>query len=185
MNMNKEERFKQIISNHEALIHGICRHYNSNEEDRKDMYQEILVNIWKSIDNFRGDSKLSTWIYRVAVNTSLSFNNKSFRNARLMVYEDDRHLNKLFDENELKEKQKLETDLEQLEIQINLLSVIDKALISLLLEGLSTREIAEIIGLTEPNVRVKIHRIKDQLKNSFKKKEKQEQNEIFNSSQRK
>ena len=167
MKLDKEKQFKQIITENEERIMRICRYYNPNPEDRKDMYQEILVNIWKSLDRFRGDSKLSTWVYRIAVNTSLSFTGKTFRNMKLMVYSDCMYLNALFDDDELLLKQKQEADLEQLEVQLNLLSVIDKALISLLLEGLSMREIADIIGLTETNVRVKIHRIKEQLKEQF------------------
>lgn len=168
MTIKKEERFKQIIEEYERLIQSICGHYTQNSEDRKDMYQEILVNIWKSLDSFRGDSKISTWIYRVAVNTALNSSGKSYRYMKLHINSDDRHLNMLMDnDDELIQKKKEEANLEQLQIQINLLSVIDKAMISLMLEGLSTREIADVIGLTETNVRVKIHRIKEQLKSYF------------------
>ncbi|MFA9389030.1 MAG: RNA polymerase sigma factor [Prolixibacteraceae bacterium] len=166
--MKKEERFKQIIEEYERLLQSICSHYANNHEDRKDLFQEVLINVWKSLDSFRGDSKISTWLYRVAVNTALSSAGKTFRYMKIMVHAEDRHLNVLFeDEKELEAKRKLETNLEELQVQINLLSVIDKAMITLMLEGLSTREIADIIGLTETNVRVKIHRIKEQLKNQF------------------
>lgn len=171
MTLKKEEKFRQIIEEYERLILSICSHYTHNAEDIKDMHQEILVNIWKSLDSFRGDSKMSTWIYRVAVNTALSSSGKSFKHMKLIVHADDRYLNLLMDdEEELKQKKKSEANFEQLQIQINLLSVIDKAMISLMLEGLSTREIADIIGLTETNVRVKIHRIKEQLKSYFEQK---------------
>jgi RNA polymerase sigma-70 factor (ECF subfamily) len=128
------------------------------------MYQEVLVNVWKSLDRFRGDSKESTWVYRIAVNTSLSFTGKVYRNMKLIVDKDVQNLNVLFDDEEPQQKEKQEADLDALQSQLNLLSVIDKALISLMLEGLSTREIADVIGLTEPNVRVKIHRVKEQLR---------------------
>ena len=168
MKLKKEEKFKQIIKEYEPLIQSICSHYTQNSEDRKDLYQEVLMNIWKSLDSFRGDAKISTWLYRVAVNTALSSAGKSFRYMKIMVKAEDRYLNAFFeDENELEGKKKLEANLEELSVQINLLSVIDKAMITLMLEGLSTREIADIIGLTETNVRVKIHRIKEQLKNQF------------------
>jgi RNA polymerase sigma-70 factor (ECF subfamily) len=171
MKENKEEQFKRIIDENRDRILRICRYYNSNSEDQKDMYQEILVNIWKSLDRFRGDSKLSTWVYRIAVNTSLNFNGKAYRNANLLVDKDVQNLCELFDDDDVMLKERLESDLETLQIQLNLLSVIDKALITLMLEGLSTREIADIIGLTEPNVRVKIHRVKEQLRLQMKNNE--------------
>jgi len=164
MKEKKEIEFKQIIADNSERIQRICRYYNPNAEDQKDMYQEILVNIWKSLDKFRGDSAISTWIYRIAVNTALSFSGKTFRHLKMRIDCDPNQLNLLLDDDEMDQKLKQEADLEQLQTQLNLLSVIDKALISLVLEGLSMREIAEVIGLTEPNVKVKIHRIKEQLK---------------------
>ncbi|MBN2773188.1 MAG: RNA polymerase sigma factor, partial [Prolixibacteraceae bacterium] len=148
-------------------IRSICRYYNSNPEDQKDMYQEVLVNIWKSLDNFRGDSAISTWVYRVAVNTSLTFTGKAFRHMKLIVNSDTKNLNSFLDDENLKEKLEEETRLDKLQVELNQLSVIDKALISLMLEGLSMKEVADVIGITEPNVKVKIHRIKQQLKDKL------------------
>lgn len=167
MKENKEERFKDLISENGDRITRICRYYNPNTEDQKDMYQEILVNIWNSLDRFRGESSISTWIYMIAVNTSLSFTGKTFRHMKLQIHDDKQRLNVLLDDDELEIATQKEADLEQLQTHLNLLSVIDKALISLLLEGLSMREIADVIGLTEPNVKVKIHRIKEELKNQL------------------
>lgn len=166
--MSKEEKFNQIVSENSERIQRICRYYNSNAEDQKDMYQEVLVNIWKSIDSFRGDSAISTWVYRVAVNTSLTFTGKAFRHMKLMVNGNTQNLNSILDEENLKAKLEQENQLNQLQIELNQLSVIDKALISLMLEGLSMKEIADVIGITEPNVKVKIHRIKGQLKEKLK-----------------
>jgi RNA polymerase sigma-70 factor (ECF subfamily) len=167
MGDQKEIRFKEILEENGGKINKICRFYCSNDEDRKDMYQEVLVNIWKSLDKFRGDSAISTWIYRIAVNTSLSYSGMAIRNKKLNIDKDPQSLNYLLDENELDKKFQLEEQLEQLEICINQLSIIDKILISLVLEGLSLREIADVVGLTEPNVKVKIHRIKEQLKQNL------------------
>lgn len=164
MNKNKkEEQFKQIVAENSERILRICRYYIPNPEDQKDMYQEILVNIWKSLDSFRGESKISTWVYRIAINTSLNYTGKAFRQMKLIVNKDVQNIGLLNDE-ELLEKQEYESNLEALQTHLNSLSVIEKAMISLLLEGLSMREIADIIGLTENNVRVKIHRIKENLK---------------------
>jgi RNA polymerase sigma-70 factor, ECF subfamily len=164
MKENKEDQFKRIIEENGGRIMRICRYYNSNSEDQKDMYQEVLINVWKSLDRFRGDSKESTWVYRIAVNTSLNFTGKVYRNMKLIVDKDVHNLGVLFDDDDIDKKEKYESDLDTLQTQLNLLSVIDKTMISLMLEGLSTREIADIIGLTEPNVRVKIHRIKENLR---------------------
>lgn len=167
MNDSKENRFKQIIEENSQRINSICSYYNSNAEDRKDLHQEILVNIWKSLDKFRGDSAISTWIYRIAVNTSLSFNGKAYRHMNLNIESVPQSMNLLFDDEEMEHKINKEQHFDELEAQLNMLSIIDKALITLVLEGCSMREIADIIGLTEPNVKVKIHRIKEQLKQQF------------------
>jgi len=166
--LNKEEKFNEIVSESSERIRRICRYYNSNEEEQKDMYQEVLVNIWKSLDSFRGDSALSTWVYRVAVNTSLTYTGKAYRHMKLMVNSDTANLNSVLDDDNLKAKLEQEKQLDKLQTELNLLTVIEKALISLMLEGLSMKEIADIIGITEPNVKVKIHRVKAQLKEKLK-----------------
>ncbi|WP_209319899.1 RNA polymerase sigma factor [Ancylomarina longa] len=162
--MKKEDRFNQILSENRERIQRICRYYSSNSEDQKDMYQEVLVNIWKSLDNFRGDSAISTWVYRVAVNTSLSFTGKAFKQMKLIVNTDTQNLSSILDDESLEAKYKEEARFNQFQNELNQLSVIDKALISLMLEGLKMKEIADIIGISESNVKVKIHRIKIYLK---------------------
>lgn len=164
MDGHKEKQFKEIIDENGGRISKICRYYCSNDEDRKDMYQEVLVNIWKSLDKFRGDAAISTWIYRIAVNTSISYSGKASHSRKLSFDNVPQNLNILLDDSDLDQKLQKEEQLEQLDICLNQLSVIDKILISLVLEGLSMREIADVVGLTEPNVKVKIHRVKEQLK---------------------
>lgn len=162
--MKKEEKFNKIVEDNKDRINRICSYYSSSQSDVKDMVQEVLINIWNSLDNFRGEASINTWVYRVAVNTSLSFTGKAFKRMKLMVNSETQNLNTIIDEENLENKLIQEKQLDVLQTELNTLSVIDKALISLVLEGLSYKEIAEIIGITEPNVRVKIHRIKDQLK---------------------
>jgi len=164
MKQTKENHFKSIVEENGDQLKRICRYYNSDAEDQKDMYQEILVNVWKSLDNFRGDSKISTWLYRIALNTALTFNGKTYKRAKLFIDKDVQNLNILFDDDEVLLKEKREVELEMLYNELNQLSVVDKAMITLMLEGLSSREIADVIGLTEPNIRVKLHRIKEQLR---------------------
>ena len=164
--VNKENKFNDIVTDNGERIRRICSYYIPNHEDRKDMYQDILVNIWKSLDSFRGDASINTWIYRIAVNTSLGFTGKAFKQMQMIVDVDTENLSLLFDEG-TKEKLEQEAQLNQLQIELNQMSVIDKSLMSLMLEGLSMREIADVIGITEPNVKVKIHRIKEQLKSKL------------------
>ena len=160
----KEIRFRQIVEENSNRISRICNYYSKNSADSKDLHQEILINIWKSLDKFRGESSVNTWIYRIAVNTSLTFAGKNYRNLNLSIDQMPQGIGILLDDDEFEKKQKAELRLDELEMQLNLLSIIDKALITMMLEGLSMREIADVIGLTEPNVKVKIHRIKENLK---------------------
>ncbi len=161
--MTKEERFKALLDDNKERIWRICRYYGANPNDQQDMYQEVLVNIWKSLDSFRGEAQVSTWIYRIAVNTSLTFSGKSVKQAKLFV-RDETLLSRTLIPDEGIDHIEKEKQLDALKTAINQLSVIDQALITLMLEGLGMREIADVIGITEPNVKVKIHRIKEQLK---------------------
>lgn len=163
----KEETFRMVIIENEKRINGICRYYSSNEDDQKDMYQEVLINIWNSLDNFRGDAQRSTWVYRISVNTALGFAKKEIRRQKIFIRRDNENLKNLleYDDFPSKEKEKM---LQALESKINMLSVVDKIIITLVLESASYKEIAPVIGITEPNVRVKIHRIKSELKEMLK-----------------
>ncbi|MCK5029026.1 MAG: RNA polymerase sigma factor [Bacteroidales bacterium] len=162
----KEEKFRKVIADNENRIMSICRYYSINDDDQKDMYQEVLINVWKSLDSFRGDAQLSTWIYRVAVNTAMGFAKKEIRRQKIFLDQKDNSLQNFMDvdENLVKEKEKL---FQVLENQINQLSVIDKIIMTLVLESVNHKEIASVIGITEPNVRVKIHRIKNELKEAL------------------
>ena len=93
----KEQKFNQIVAENSELIRRICRYYNDNIHDQEDMYQEVLINIWKSLDKFRGDSKLSTYIYRIAVNVSITYASKSFKQSKLYVSADTENINEIID----------------------------------------------------------------------------------------
>jgi RNA polymerase sigma-70 factor (ECF subfamily) len=159
----KEERFNNLVKDNQHKILKICKYYAPVSEDHKDIYQEILVNIWKSLDSFRGDALESTWIYRIALNTAMGFAGKEFRRMKIVLDGGDKNLYNLISEDDSDFKMK-ESQINQLQDQLNQLSVIDKAIMSLVLEDLSMKEISEIIGITEPNVRVKVHRIKEILR---------------------
>jgi RNA polymerase sigma-70 factor, ECF subfamily len=165
---SKEERFKKLIGEQEARIWSVCRHYAKDEADRKDLYQEILINTWKGFDNFRGEALPGTWMYRIAVNTSIGFTLKEKRRLQVAVTLGKNDLGYLTDVSTVSGQTPGENLLSEMESQVNQLSVIDKILVTLMLEDLSYREIADIVGITEPNVRVKIHRIKNLLRDNMK-----------------
>jgi RNA polymerase sigma-70 factor (ECF subfamily) len=163
----KEEKFKQIVADNKARITRIARYYAPSAEDQHDIFQEILINIWKSLETFRGESSIETWIYRIAVNTSLGYAGKHYRLMKLNVdINAPDIIGRLVDDNDDgNAREKLSQDLQ---IHLNQLGVIDKAIMGLVLDDLPTKEISEIIGITEPNVRVKVHRIKETLRERMK-----------------
>jgi len=164
---SKDTEYKQIIEENHGRIRSVCRYYTGMSQDSEDLYQEILINVWKGLEKFRGASQLSTWVYRIAVNTALSFVNKKNKYLNFNTYLDDgKAANLVGDDGDtpmIHEKQ-----LELMADLINQLSVVDKIIMSLVLEDLSTKEISEIVGITESNVRVKIHRIKEELREKAK-----------------
>jgi RNA polymerase sigma-70 factor (ECF subfamily) len=164
---SKDKEYKRIVEENQGRIRSVCRYYAGISQDSEDLYQEILINVWRGLEKFRGDAQLSTWVYRIAVNTALSFVNKKNKYLNFNTYLDDGKAANLVgddkDDSVVHEKQ-----LQVMSDLINELSVVDKIIMSLVLEELSTKEIAEIVGITETNVRVKIHRIKEELREKVK-----------------
>jgi RNA polymerase sigma-70 factor, ECF subfamily len=160
----KEEKFRKIVEEQQQRIRNICRHYTRSDEDAQDLQQEVLVNVWRSLENFRGDAALSTWIYRIAVNTSLNYIMKENRRSQFNLALNNQHFNFLMEDEGHSEKIETEKKLDELHEIINQLNVIDKLLITLSIEKISTREMSDIIGITEPNVRTKLHRIREELR---------------------
>ena len=134
--------------------------YFNAEEDRNDLFQEITLQLWKAYPNFRGDSKFTTWMYRVALNTAISFfkKEKKKKPADRIAPE---NLELTTSEEEQREKQE---HLMMLHKAIDKLSKTDKALVLLHLDEYANKEIAEIMGISEINVRVKLTRIRKKLK---------------------
>lgn len=155
----EEESFNKLVVSNHASIYRICRAYIYDASLADDLYQEILYQIWKSIKNFKGNSKASTWVYRIAVNTAISFNLKNKRHQHdplpdfIQLPYDDTLLN----------KQEEELKLDHLRYCINLLEPADRLIISLVLEDKSYKDIAEITGNNVNLVGVKINRIKGRL----------------------
>ncbi|WP_297691993.1 sigma-70 family RNA polymerase sigma factor [uncultured Eudoraea sp.] len=161
--MGKEESFTGIIKENEGVIFKITTIYTQNEQDQKDLYQEIVYQLWKSFDTFRNESKISTWMYRVALNTAINQLNKSKKHSNTTG----------IDQVVLKQTENYDTEFEnRLKIvyqHIHQLNILEKGLILLLLEGKKYQEISEITGLSETNVGTRISRIKQKLKSRILK----------------
>lgn len=154
-----QEIFLGILRQHESILHKICRLYRDTPEDREDLFQEIIYQLWKSYSSFQGQAKLSSWIYRIALNTALA----SFRKKKPLVsYPDSLPDNIVVPAPVPTEQQ------EQLFQALQQLSDAEKAIITLYLEDLSYQEIAAITGIDVNYVGVKLNRIKGKLKTILK-----------------
>lgn len=162
--MPKEEEFIRIIKENEGIIFKITTMYTDHRDDQKDLYQDVVYQLWKSFDSFRAESKISTWMYRIALNTALTRLKKSKRlgnsvSIDRVVMQQTENYNPEFEEK-----------LKVLYAHIKQLSVLEKGLMLLLLEGKKYDEISEITGLSATNVGTKISRIKQKLKEQIIKK---------------
>ncbi len=155
--MTDPNNFEHLIKQYHPMIYKICRVYSSSE-DFDDLYQEVLINIWKSQKSFEGRSKLSTWLYRVVLNTALTYH-RNTKKAKAKVPID--QIAEVPDEvNDNKEKQ---IEMDRFYHAISQLKKNDRSIILLYLEERTYEEIAEITGLTTSNVGVKINRLKNKL----------------------
>ncbi len=159
MNKELEHKFITEFQENQNIIHKVCRIYTSDQESHNDLFQEITIQLWQAYPKFRGDSKLSTWMYRIGLNTAITLYRKSKRTIKTQDF--DTVLHKIeatkYDSTE-------EDQLKLLYKAIQQLSDIDKALIFLYLEDKNYTEIAETLGISEVNARVKMNRIKGRLR---------------------
>ncbi len=158
--MNFHLQFDELHKKYHAMVLQMCLGYSNGVEDvAKDLSQEVFVNVWHSLPRFEGRSSHKTWIYRITVNTCLM----QLRKHKKMTTEsiEPKHLNQ---DNSASE----ETNYNALYVAIGKLKEVDKLLIMLLLDDLSYEEIGEVMGLNQVNLRVKIHRAKEKLKNIMK-----------------
>jgi RNA polymerase sigma factor (sigma-70 family) len=157
---NLETKFLSDFEKNQNIAHKICRVYTTNQDAHKDLFQEITIQLWKNYSKFRGDSKFSTWMYRVALNTAISLYRKSARTVKTQDISDFAYKIKGYEYDDTEEKQ-----LASLYNAIHHLNDIDKALIFLYLEDKPYKEISETLGITSVNARVKMNRAKEKLKN--------------------
>ncbi|HOX82340.1 MAG TPA: RNA polymerase sigma factor [Chryseolinea sp.] len=154
MAQHLEKEFTERIDQNRGIIYKVIRLYIHHEDDEKDLFQEILFQAWRSYPRFLGQSKFSTWLYRVALNTVLTFK----RRAKLIEPHEDMSrfnaISTLGNRNE---------ESDALYVAIRMLTEIDRMIVTLHLDGYENEEIAEIIGITKNNTAVKLHRIKETL----------------------
>ena len=141
---NAEQEFVSVVREYERVIYKVCYLYTTPNATLNDLYQEVVLNLWKAFPKFRRECKISTWIYRIALNTCISFIRKEKNIPEIVTL--------------------TQAMLRQLYRMINRLGQLEKSIILLYLEEKSYEEIAEITGLTLTNVATKLSRIKDKLK---------------------
>lgn len=159
----KNDAFNALIDRNKGIIYKVARLYCKDPEDLQDLAQEIAIQLWRSFDNYNEKYKVSTWIYKIALNVSISFYRKETRRKGIDLISSE----VLIATTGVKESEETGDNIEQLYLFISQLDVLDKALILLYLEDTSQKEIAEILGLSETNVSTKIYRIKGKLKEKF------------------
>ena len=161
--MHNQTEFIRDIKENEGIIYKVTRVYADNTEDQKDLYQEIVYQLWKSYNSFKGESLLSTWMYRIALNTAITHLKKEKKKG-VQIEIDDKLLNR---------KDEIDTETEEkislLYAQIQDLNVIEKGIILLYLDGKSYDEIAAVTGFTNTNIGTRLARIKQKLKTKINK----------------
>ncbi|MEN8768459.1 MAG: sigma-70 family RNA polymerase sigma factor [Candidatus Arcticimaribacter sp.] len=158
-----ESEFVALLEEHQNIVHKICRIYTQSEAEHKDLFQEISIQLWRSFDRFEGKSKFSTWMYRVGLNTAITLYRKNKK--RIDTYAINEEINGI----ELDSYDPvIDEQLNWLYEKIEEFSEIDKALVLLYLENKRYDEIAETLGISTVNARVKMNRIKQRLKKMIK-----------------
>ncbi|GMN08242.1 sigma-70 family RNA polymerase sigma factor [Croceitalea sp. MTPC5] len=159
MNKELEHKFVTELENNQNIVHKVCSLYTNDRDSHNDLFQEITIQLWKAYPKFRGDAKFSTWMYRVALNTAITLYRKSKKRVKTQDYE-----SVIF---KIKADEYDDTQERQLKLMYNAvkqLGDIDKALVFLYLEDKDYSEIAETLGISEVNARVKMNRIKNKLR---------------------
>lgn len=154
-----EHSFVSLLEENQNIVHKICRLYTNNQDSHNDLFQEITIQLWKAYPKYRGDSKFSTWMYRVGLNTAITLYRKSKRYIKTQDFE---NVNFRIASEEYDPS--TEEHLKLMYDAVRQLNDIDKALVFLYLEDKNYKEIAQTLGITEVNARVKMNRIKDKLK---------------------
>ena len=153
-----EQGFLEVLGRHEQLINKVVRIYAVNPEDRRDLFQEIVYQLWRSYGSFKGESRVGTWLYRVALNTAITSLRKGKKTQQVELADQFIPTSDSFATPDRSEQ------VERLYSAIRSLGEVDRALVMLYLEDISYKQIAEVLGMTEDNVGVKLNRIRTKLR---------------------
>lgn len=162
MTKELEHNFVTQLEENQNIVHKICRLYTNDGDSHNDLFQEITIQLWRAFPKFRGDSKFSTWMYRVALNTAITLYRKSKRTVKTQDFEGVSFKISAEDYDDT-----VEVQLKMMYKAVKDLNDIDKALVFLYLEDKSYRDISETLGITEVNARVKMNRIKEKLRTTL------------------
>jgi len=155
----KKQNFIQIVKGNQGIIKSLCKAYCINADDQKDAFQDIVLQLWKSFESFRGECAISTWIYRVSLNTLLAKVRKEKKKfATESISASEQYVSNAM----------ADGDVELLNIVIQSLNGLDKAIVILYLEGYKNNEISQMLNLTSTNVSTRLYRIRSELKVKFK-----------------
>ena len=155
-----EAEFLHMVEKHQGIIYKVCRMYRDRREEQEDLFQEIVLQLWKSFPDFRKESKASTWMYRIALNTAIAVFRKNKPNIEFKDEMPKKH--------SYSDHQEPSENEQRLFEAIRSLNKAERALIALYLEDYPYKEIADILGITENYVGVKMSRIKEKLKTILK-----------------
>lgn len=150
-----EKDFADLVRQYKSSIYSVCYMFAKDADEADDLFQEVLINLWKGMAMFRHESKMSTWIWRVSFNTCISADRKRKRNKEVCLSMDI----DLFESTDEDTRQ-----IQMLHNRIHRLKPFDRAIVMLWLEGISYEEIGAIVGITVKNVSVRLVRIKEMLK---------------------
>lgn len=159
MEKRLENTFVELLERHQNIVHKICRMYTHDRESHNDLFQEITIQLWKAYPKFRGDSKFTTWMYRVGLNTAITLYRKSKKKIQTQEIDNIQYKLKAREYDDTEERQ-----LKLMYTAVKQLNDIEKALVFLYLEDKDYREISETLGITEVNARVKMNRVKTKLR---------------------
>lgn len=151
-----EKEFLKLIYDYQRIIYKVCKIYRDIREDQEDLFQEIVYQLWKSYPSFKGESKISSWIYRIALNTAMAI----YRKPKLAVH----YFEEIPGQNLAANEKDISENEERLFAALRKLSDAEKALISLYLDEFSYQDISKMVGISESNVGVRLNRIKSKLK---------------------
>lgn len=163
MDKTVEDNFVTLLEENQNIVHKICRLYTNNRDQHNDLFQEITIQLWRAFPKFRGDSKFSTWMYRVGLNTAITLYRKSKRTVQTQDFD-----SVMFRISSEEYDDTVEQQLKLMYSAVKELNDIDKALVFLYLEDKNYSEISETLGISEVNARVKMNRVKKKLQKNIK-----------------